>query len=65
MDDNLEKLAKSVKTFTPQMLEPPYSGIPTFFGAPHQPKIKDMDCSGGRALRPGRDQPQRCPPGPA
>ncbi|MCX6680618.1 MAG: agmatinase [Methanothrix sp.] len=43
MDDNLEKLAKSVKTFTPQMLEPPYSGIPTFFGAPHQPEIKDMD----------------------
>jgi guanidinopropionase len=43
MDDNLEKLAKSVKTFTPQMLEPPYSGIPTFFGTPHQPEIKDMD----------------------
>ena len=43
MDDNLEKLAKRVKTFTPQMLEPPYSGIPTFFGTPHQPEIKDMD----------------------
>ena len=43
MDENLEKLAKSVKTFTPQMLEPPYSGIPTFFGTPHQPEIRDMD----------------------
>jgi guanidinopropionase len=43
MDDNLKKLAKSVKTFTPQMLEPPYSGIPTFFGTPHHPEIKDMD----------------------
>jgi hypothetical protein len=43
MDDNLEKLAKSVKTFTPQMLQPPYSGIPTFFGAPHQPEITDLD----------------------
>ena len=43
MDDNLKKLAESVKTFTPQMLEPPYSGIPTFFGTPHQPEIKDLD----------------------
>ena len=43
MDDNLKTLANSAKTFTPQMLEPPYSGIPTFFGAPHQPEIRDLD----------------------
>lgn len=43
MDDNLKTLVESLKTFTPQMLEPPYSGIPTFFGAPHQPEIRDLD----------------------
>lgn len=43
MDNKLKKLAKSVKTFTPQMLEPPYSGITTFFGTPYLPEIKDMD----------------------
>ena len=43
MDNDLKKLAQSAKTFAPQMLEPPYSGIPTFFGAPYLPEIKDMD----------------------
>ncbi|MHB8117662.1 MAG: agmatinase [Methanothrix sp.] len=43
MDNNLKKLVESLKTFTPQMLEQPYCGIPTFFGAPHQPEISDQD----------------------
>ncbi len=43
MDNNFKKLAKSVKTFAPQMQEPPYSGIPSFFGAPYRQEIADMD----------------------
>jgi guanidinopropionase len=45
MDEDLEKLAQSLKTFTPQMLEPPYSGLPTFFGAPLRDEIEDLDIS--------------------
>jgi guanidinopropionase len=45
MDKDLKKLAQSLKTFAPQMLEPPYSGLPTFFGAPFQDEIKDLDIS--------------------
>jgi guanidinopropionase len=45
MDKDLEKLAQSLKTFSPRMLEPPYSGLPTFFGAPFQDEIRDLDIS--------------------
>lgn len=45
MDEDLKKLAQSVKTFAPQMLEPPYSGLPTFFGAPFKGEINDLDIS--------------------
>jgi len=43
MDNNIKKLVDSMKTFAPQMLEPPYSGIPTFFGTPYLPEITDQD----------------------
>jgi guanidinopropionase len=45
MDEDLEKLSQSLKTFSPQMLEPPYSGLPTFFGAPFRDEIEDLDIS--------------------
>jgi len=43
MDENIEKLAKGLRTFTPQMLVPPYSGINTFYAAPFQEAAKDLD----------------------
>lgn len=43
MDEDIKKLAQSLKTFTPQMVEPPYSGFPTFFAAPFQETAKDLD----------------------
>ncbi|MDQ1262312.1 MAG: guanidinopropionase [Euryarchaeota archaeon] len=43
MENKLKKIAKSAKTFAPQMLQPPYSGIPSFFGAPYRPEITDLD----------------------
>jgi len=43
MDENIIKFTKGLRTFTPQMLEPPYSGIPTFFAAPFQETATDLD----------------------
>ncbi len=45
MEEDFKELAQGLKTFASQMLEPPYSGLPTFFGAPFQDEIKDLDIS--------------------
>jgi hypothetical protein len=45
MEGDFKKLAQGLKNFASQMLEPPYSGLPTFFGAPYQDEIKDLDIS--------------------
>jgi len=43
MDNNLESLAEKAKTFAPEMMQPPYSGIATFFGAPYQRETGGLD----------------------
>lgn len=43
MDDDLEKLAESLKTFSSRMVDNPYRGIPTFFGMPFSEDRKDLD----------------------
>lgn len=43
MDDNLEKMAKKLRTFSNEMVQNPYWGIPTFFGVPYQQELKDLD----------------------
>ncbi|MCX6698732.1 MAG: agmatinase [Methanomicrobiales archaeon] len=43
MDEDLEKMAKNLKTFSNQMVQNPYWGIPTFFGVPCQENIRDLD----------------------
>lgn len=43
MDQDLEQFAKSLKTFSPQMAQNPYWGIPTFFAVPHQQGPQNLD----------------------
>jgi agmatinase len=43
MELDIEKLAKGYKTFTPDMADNPYRGIPTFFGAPYNPGRQEID----------------------
>lgn len=43
MDNNLESLAGKAKTFAPEMMQPPYSGITTFFAAPCQREAGGLD----------------------
>ena len=43
MDEDLEKMAKNLKTFSSQMVQNPYHGIPTFFGMPFQEDLKGLD----------------------
>jgi agmatinase len=43
MDEDLEKMAKSLRTFSNEMVQNPYWGIPTFFGVPYQQEFKDLD----------------------
>lgn len=43
MDNDFEKMAKELKTFSPLMTGNPYSGIPTFFGIPFREDREDLD----------------------
>jgi len=43
MDEDFEKMVKNLKTFSNQMVQNPYCGIPTFFGMPFQEELKDLD----------------------
>lgn len=43
MDEDFEKIIKNLKTFSNQMIQNPYCGIPTFFGIPFQDELKDLD----------------------
>jgi len=43
MEKDLEELAKSFRTFTGEMVDNPYRGIPTFFGVPYCPENQDLD----------------------
>lgn len=43
MEEDLEKIAKSFKTFSREMAEFPYWGIPTFFGMPHRENLDNLD----------------------
>jgi guanidinopropionase len=43
MDEDLENLAKNLRTFSPEMVQNPYVGIPTFFGMPYQKDLKNLD----------------------
>lgn len=43
MDEDLEKMAKNLKTFSNQMVQNPYWGIPTFFGIPFKEDLRDLD----------------------
>jgi agmatinase len=42
MDEELKEMAQNLKSFSPQMLQPPYSGIPAFFGAPIREGAGDL-----------------------
>jgi agmatinase len=43
MDDIIKKLSQNSKTFNPIMLQPPYSGLPTFFAAPAKTEPDDLN----------------------
>ena len=43
MDEDLEKMAKDLRTFSNQMVQNPYWGIPTFFGIPFKEDLRDLD----------------------
>ena len=43
MEEDLEKFTKNLKTFSSQMVENPYWGIPTFFGVPFREDPADLD----------------------
>ncbi len=43
MDNDFEKMARDLKTFSPQMVSNPYWGIPTFFGMPLKEDLEDLD----------------------
>jgi len=43
MDEDLEKMAKNLRTFSNQMVQNPYWGIPTFFGIPFKEDLRDLD----------------------
>jgi len=60
MDEKMKSFLENCKTSTNQMFSPPYSGIITFFGAPLQDDIKDLDIAlvgvpldSGVTVRPG------------
>ncbi len=39
----MEELARCLRTFTPDMVDNPYRGIPTFFGVPYNPEHREID----------------------
>jgi agmatinase len=43
MDEDLEKMAKDLKTYTRRMAQNPYHGIATFFGVPYQENVEGID----------------------
>lgn len=43
MEEDLEKIAKNFKTFSREMVESAYWGIPTFFGMPYRESLDDLD----------------------
>jgi agmatinase len=43
MEEDLEKMARELRTFSPMMVENPYYGIPTFYGIPYQETFRDLD----------------------
>jgi guanidinopropionase len=43
MEEDLEKIAKNFKTFSREMVENAYWGIPTFFGMPYRANPEDLD----------------------
>jgi guanidinopropionase len=43
MDEDLENFSKNLRTFSPEMVNNPYHGIPTFFGVPSRHELKDLD----------------------
>ncbi len=43
MSDELDEIAKGMRTFDRRMLQSPYCGIPTFFGVPFREGIADLD----------------------
>jgi guanidinopropionase len=43
MEEDLEKLAKNLRTFSSEMVQNPYVGIPTFFGVPYQQDFTGLD----------------------
>jgi len=43
MEEDLEKIAKNFKTFSREMAENAYWGIPTFFGMPYHESLDDLD----------------------
>jgi len=43
MEEDLEKIAKNFKTFSREMVENAYWGIPTFFGMPYRESPEELD----------------------
>jgi agmatinase len=43
MEEDLEKIRSSLKTFSEQMVRSPYHGISTFFGVPFKEDLNDLD----------------------
>lgn len=43
MDEDFEKMAQNLRTFSPLMVQNPYYGMPTFFGIPFQETLADLD----------------------
>jgi guanidinopropionase len=43
MEEDLEKIAKNFKTFSREMVENAYWGLPTFFGMPYRENLDDLD----------------------
>jgi len=43
MAEELDELVRQLRTFSPDMVDNPYRGIPSFFGVPFAPKARDID----------------------
>lgn len=43
MAEELEELARRLRTFSTDMVDNPYRGIPTFFGVPYNPAAREID----------------------
>lgn len=43
MAHEFDTIAQNLRTFTPEMVDNPYRGIPTFFGVPYSPACRDID----------------------